>query len=960
MTSTCTSFLLYLILLFSFSMITLPTSRKCCAKASKSFHGNQTDELALLAFKSQITYDPLQIFNTWNSTLHFCKWHGVTCGRKHQRVVELNLESHDLVGSLSPHISNLSFLHTINLQNNSFHGEIPPDVGLLFRLRHFEMGNNSFTGEIPSNLSCCCNLITINIGYNKLSGMVPKEIGSLQKLETLLLLENNLTGRIPDSLGNLSSLELLRLSFNNLDGRIPDSLGQLKSLQGLGLSSNFLSSTSSAVYNLTSLQILGLAGNQIFGKLPPNIGLTLPNLVEFYIDENHFSGSIPLSLFNVSTLQGLELSNNDFVGQVPTTVGSLPNLQELLLFENHLGSAGRVDDLKFLTSLVNCSNLKNIDASSNQLGGALHKSLANISSIQLNYLYLGRNHISGIIPPEIEKLTNLIVLSLQQNFLTGSIPQGIGKLTNLRALYLGENNLLGQIPSSLSNLSQLIALNLSYNNFVGDTVPNINSFQSLQWLHLTGSSLRGTLDKVFGQSSHELLFVYLASNSFIGSLPLEVGNFENLVAMDISDNNLTGEIPNALGNCLSLELLSLMGNSFQGFVPSSFSSLKGLQILDLSLNNLSGQIPLFFQNLSSSLQYLNLSFNNFEGAVPTEGVFGNVSAFSILGNKKLCGGISELQLPKCPDKQKYFKKHQMPLYLKAVLGLILATIVLVTCVSVLLLMRRPKNETRSQEILHDHYDRVSFLDLHRATNGFSPTNLIGNGHFGSVFKGVIREGEKPVAVKVFNLIDHKASKSFMAECEALRNVRHRNLMKIVTACATVDFQGSDFKAIIFKFMPNGSLEGWLHPVLSSNGGTLSDSLNLSQRIDIAVDIASALDYLHNQCETPIVHCDLKPSNILLDEDMVAHVSDFWLAKFLQRTNSNCSGQDTTSSLSLRGTIGYIPPEYGVGVEASTRGDVYSYGVILLEMFTGKRPTDEAFEDGQDLHHFCKNVQCHHQ
>ncbi|KAK9081970.1 hypothetical protein Syun_030952 [Stephania yunnanensis] len=392
--------------------------------------------------------------------------------------------------------------------------------------------------------------------------------------------------------------------------------------------------------------------------------------------------------------------------------------------------------------------------------------------------------------------------------------------------------------------------------------------------------------------------------------------------MDISDNNLTGEIPNALGNCLSLELLSLMGNSFQGFVPSSFSSLKRLQILDLSLNNLSGQIPLFFQNLSSSLQYLNLSFNNFEGAVPTEGVFGNVSAFSILGNKKLCGGISELQLPKCPpDKQKYFKKHQMPLYLKAVLGLILATIVLVTCVSVLLLMRRPKNETRSQEILHDHYDRVSFLDLHRATTGFSPTNLIGNGHFGSVFKGVIREGEKPVAVKIFNLIDYKASKSFMAECGT-------------TKCSASKLDEN---------------------FLSSNGGTLSDSLNQSQRIDIAVDIASALDYLHNQCETPIVHCDLKPSNILLDEDMVAHVSDFGLAKFLQRKNSNCSGQDTTSSLSLRGTIGYIPPEYGVGVEASTRGDVYSYGVILLEMFTGKRPTDEAFEDGQDLHHFCKTA-----
>ncbi|KAK9081959.1 hypothetical protein Syun_030941 [Stephania yunnanensis] len=616
--------------------------------------------------------------------------------------------------------------------------------------------------------------------------------------------------------------------------------------------------------------------NQIVDRLPSDIGRTfLPNLRELFIGENHFFGPLPSSLFNISTLEMLELSRNGFTGKVPDNMGNMQKLYLLgLSFNNQLGSSGHADDLKFLSS-INSTVLRVIQASDCQLSGILHKSLANISFTQLEKLILSGNQISGTIPSEIFiKLPNLTRLQLSDNFLTGNIPQDIGKLNNLRVLTLRNNNLSGQIPSSINNLARLMYLELHHNNFEG-VIPNTSNLQSLLELGLPGNKLNATLEQVFGETWHGLLAAYLDDNSFTGSLPVEVGNFEHLVDMDVSNNYLEGEIPNTLGKCLSLQRLSLMGNSFRGSIPPSFSSLQGLTFLDLSRNNFSGEIPMFLQNLSSSLEYLNLSFNNFEGAMPTQGIFQNASAFSILGNNKLCGGISELQLPACPIiKQKRLETSN-------------------------LFGTKSGTDETQKTSLYDHYERVSFLELHRATDGFSPANSIGTGHFGSVFKAIICEGTEPVAVKVLNMIDHKASKSFMAECEALRNVRHRNLMKILT-----------------------------RSLLSTDDERyLTENLSLSRRLNIAIDVASALDYLHNQCETPIVHCDLKPSNILLDEDMVAHVGDFGLAKFLQRKNSNSGTTDTTSSFSPRGTIGYIPP--------------------------GKRPTDEEFEDGLYLHQFCK-------
>lgn len=191
----------------------------------------------------------------------------------------------------------------------------------------------------------------------------------------------------------------------------------------------------------------------------------------------------------------------------------------------------------------------------------------------------------------------------------------------------------------------------------------------------------------------------------------------------------------------------------------------------------------------------------------------------------------------------------------------------------------------------------------KSTNGFSMENLIGSGSFGSVYKGLSGDG-KVVAVKVLNLQQEGASKSFIDECKALTTIRHRNLLKVITLCSSADLEGNDFKALVFKFMCNGSLDQWLHPT-DDDKQPQAKSFSIVQRLNIAIDVASALNYLHYHCQTPIVHCDLKPSNVLLDEDMTAHVGDFGLAKFLLEASS--SAIPSSMSVGLKGSIGYIPP-----------------------------------------------------
>jgi Leucine-rich repeat (LRR) protein len=885
---------LHLILLSSISLLCLrPTSIAAAATAPPS----KSDRMALLKFKEMIPNDPFNVFTSWNDSIHFCKWKGITCGRKHQRVTALDLTGFTLGGSISPYVGNLSFLRVLNLSHNFLHGEIPQQVTHLFRLKQFNLSSNLLTGEIPSNFTNCPQLRVLDFQMNNLTGNIPVELGSLKRLVWLDVSSNHLTGGIPPSLGNVSSLQVLKF-LNYFVGNIPDEMGHLQRLVYFGVvDNNIFGMFPYSLYNISTLRTIAVAINRLNGTLPANIGLTLPNLLYLNIVDNEFSGPIPVSLSNASQLEFLFLSYNNFVGQVPTDLGNLLNLSVLNVGGNNLGR-NSAKDLDFLTSLKNCTKLENLGFSDNNFGGTLPDSIGNLS-MQLNALYIGGNQISRIIPTALENLINLSLLVMHENLLTGPIPTYFGKFQKLQGMTLHKNRLSGHIPSSLGNLTQLVELYLYQNKLEGNIPSSFGNCKSLQYLYISQNNLSGAIPQT--SLSSQLLGINFSHNSLTGILPMEVGNLKTILEMDVSENNLFGEIPTTIGDCWSLQNLYLQGNSFEGNLPASMASLKDLHHADLSRNNFSGIIPKDLHKVSVLL-YLNLSFNNLVGKVPTEGVFRNASAILVIGNKKLCGGIPELKLQACDVKvMKQGKSHVFKLTAIIVSGVL--CFILFSSFVILYRRRKSKKESSSTLPKTNFLLNVSYKELHQTTDGFSPNNLIGSGSFGSVYKGILDQEKRMVAVKVLNLQQKGANKSFMTECNALRNIRHRNLVKILTCCSSMDYNGNDFKALVYEFMKNGSLDKWLHH--DRDNESPPRYLNLLQRLNIAIDVASALHYLHDHCETPIIHCDLKPSNVLLDNDMIAKVSDFDLARIISTTNDD--SQNQTSTVGIKGTIGYAAP-----------------------------------------------------
>ncbi|XP_038976271.1 phytosulfokine receptor 1-like [Phoenix dactylifera] len=963
--------LLYFFLFFFF----IPTN-------SQNQTCNSGDLHALQGFSSALD-GGIQGWSFDSSPIDCCTWAGVLCDRptgSERRVIGLDLQNKSLKGSLSDSLTGLDQLRWLNLSYNSLEGLVPLQLLHHPRLEHLDLSSNDLSGPIPLDvylpsirvfnisynmfngshpiLSGSTNLEEFDISFNGFVGLInPGICNSSTRIQILQFSMNAFTGGFPVGFGNCNSLVELSLYMNDITGNLPEDLFKLSSLKSLYLQENRLFGRMSTRFsNLSNLAQLDLSFNLFSGNIPNVFGSLM--LEYFCAQSNSFHGSLPASLANLPSLRVLNLRNNSLSGHITLNCTAMTHLSFIDLATNSL--TGPIP-----YNISQCVELKTLNLARNSLTGEIPISFKNLSS--LSHLSLSNNSISNLsLALEIlQDCPSLNSLVLTKNFFDGErMPMdGIQGFQNIEVLVIANCDLLGSIPLWLLNCRKLKVLDLSWNRLDGTIPLWIGYYDHLFYLDLSNNSFTGEIPSSFAQMKGLISPNNLQQGTTMEDFPFFIkknmsgkGLQYNQVSsfppsLILSNNMLVGPILPGFGDLKQLHVLDLSKNRLSGTIPDELSGMSSLETLDMSHNNLTGGIPLSLTRLNF-LSSFSVAYNNLVGSIPTGGQFSTFSSTAFDGNPGLCGP----RLPSCDSKAPIQTVSQgqknKGVIIGMAVGIGLGTAFLLAIIY--LFVSRTHSNSRRQEdtvkvvadangnlesaastlvLLFQNKDNkeLSIRDILKSTDNFDQANIVGCGGFGLVFKAVLPDGSK-VAIKRLSGDYGQMEKEFQAEVQALSRAQHRNLVLLQGYCRI----GSD-RLLIYSYMEHGSLDYWLHE--RQDGGSM---LDWEKRLQIAQGSARGLAYLHQSCQPHILHRDIKSSNILLDENFEAHLADFGLARLILPC-------DTHVTTDLVGTLGYIPPEYGQSSAATFKGDIYSFGVVLLELLTGKRPVDMCRpKGGRDL------------
>ncbi|XP_074270760.1 receptor-like kinase TMK3 [Silene latifolia] len=730
-----------------------------------------------------------------------------------------------------------------------------------------------------------------------------------------------------------------------LRGELPKDFNKLDKLSNLGLQNNNLSGILPSFKGLSELKFAFLDYNN-FSVIPVDFFDGLSSLVVIALDNNPNLNStngwsFPVALQDSAQLTNVSMMSCNLVGPLPDFLGALGSLGVLKL-------------------------------SFNRLSGAIPASL-NGSNLQILWLNgQGGNGGGGLSGP-IDLIASMVSLTsvwLHGNRFSGTIPSDIGNLASLKDLNLNSNQLVGLIPSSLGGMS-LDSLDLSNNHFMGP-IPEFKAktvvYKSNDFCQSTPGvpcppEVMALLDFLGGLDYPlELSGSWLSNDSCTGWLGVVCNDNNQVSVINLPNRGLNGTLSPSLGKLGSLTKIILNNNNITGQVPSNWTSLKSLVLLDLSNNHLSPPWPKFGNSLkfsidgnspqtptSSPTSGSNGHFSPKDSDSPDKRVSQSSNRSKVVAIAAPLASIAALALLVVPLSIYYCKKRKhvrqapssivvhprVPSDTDNNVKIVVANNTGSTSIGSGSASRHSIGTgTSESHVIEAGNLVISVQVLRNVTKNFAPENELGRGGFGVVYKGELEDGTK-IAVKRMEagVISSKASDEFKAEIDVLSKVRHRHLVSLLG----YSIEGNE-KILVYEYMPQGALSRHLFHWKTFN----LEPLSWKRRLNIALDVARGMEYLHSLAHQSFIHRDLKPSNILLGDDFKAKVADFGLVKLAPD-----QGKQSVVTR-LAGTFGYLAPEYAVTGKITTKVDVFSFGVVLMELLTGlvalddRRPEDQQY------------------